>query len=317
MEYYNNNKRPGIDYTPMEEEVTAHIECIRKITGYTFKDPDLVRGAIFAENSIYKGKQLSRATQLQLAKLGDELFKCVHHASNFPAATAKDEYMGDTWSWLTSNATLHFIAELSDLPQMLAESGHAHKIKTDGVKGFGTMIEAIFGAIYLDSGEDGAVTRTTMVKLLGTSMARKDVEQFHEKYRLQVRRPGPRTLKWHTMRTLANAKSQREETLLTNSEEVDVEERLQRWTQEVKKLTKAPARKGKWAARYRARQAQMLSGLTLREKVEVVKRNHARRLRKANGHLKPGGQKRSKIMLAWLEKAEERLRHGEEDFHGW
>lgn len=314
MDFYHKTASAQSGGDAVEADVSAHIECIRKTTGYTFKDPALVRGAIFRDDVHYKGRVLSRATQLQLAKLGDELFKSVHYATNFPATAIGTEIGGREWSWVTSNATLHFAAQRLGLPQMLAESGHATKIQGDHDKGFGTMMEALVGAVYMDSGEDGAVTRTTMARLLGTSMERQELQRYYKRFRTKVFKPNPR-LYWHTMRDKANAHAQVQHEEQFASSDAHVESALQDWADKVRKLKRDSRRQLKRTRR----RGTLLHGSSLRNYIELVKNRAARAVKK---HKRTGVGERRKAamrreadsMLEWVEEAEERLRQGEE-FH--
>lgn len=303
LDYYRGTAVAKAKQDSSEVDVTAHIECIRKLTGYSFKDPHLVRGAIFKNEVLYRGQLVCRTTQLQLAKLGDELFKSIHQSTNFPATKVGCNL---EWSWLTSNATLHFAAQRLGLPQMLAESGHAAKIQADGAKGFGTLVEAIVGAVYIDSGEDGAVTRATMTRLLGTSMERQELRRFYERFQTQVFKVTPRTY-WRTKKNKADAGMQFEGDL--SSSDLDVESRLQDWVKEVKKLRKRAA----------SRREKRLSGPELKRYIQVVQ-TRAATARRKHRRSKLGERRKAVLlqkadsMMEWIEQAEERLRQGQ-DFY--
>lgn len=171
-------QRQSLAHSLLEEQeldMTAHIEAIRRVTGYTFKDPEYVRGAILKHKRAWKGKDIGRRVQLQLALIGDKFLDFGSLSANF--GHGKDlERPG--WGWLMSNKVLHHCAQRSGLPRMLAECGYPIGIQGDSNKGFGTMVEAIIGGVYQDSGRDGVVTDAVTTKLLGTSMLHKDVGKF-------------------------------------------------------------------------------------------------------------------------------------------
>lgn len=138
------------------------------------------------------------------------------------------------WRWLSSNATLHYCAQMHDLPRKLAECGYAVRIQGDSDKGFGTMMEAIIGAVYEDSGRDGATTFKAMDKLLGTTMKALDLERFAALHRRSVTLP-PVQLWWEDL-VSADLKSKRGNARDTSDEEDPAMARLRSWATDVRRL---------------------------------------------------------------------------------
>lgn len=181
--------------------VSAHIDCIQHVIGYTFKDHDLVRAAIFKGGRKFKGMELARGVQLHLALIGDKILEINSYSENFQSG-GKESH----WRAIMSNLALDYCIRRTGLVQMLADSGHAERLLTDGRKGYGTMAEAIMGAIYEDSGRDGQVTQAATAKLLGTSLKINElmhfVEAHHDNFPLPERM-GRRLRTIYTKRQLA------------------------------------------------------------------------------------------------------------------
>lgn len=314
---------PGVT-SPLSHEtasldVTAHIEAIRLVTGYTFKDPDFVRGAIFRTGRFWKGKDIGRHVQLQLALIGDKFLDFGSLSVNFGRGL---DIMRPNWQWLMSNATLHYCAQRSGLPQMLAESGHAALIQGDADKGFGTMVEALIGAVYEDSGRDGAVTDEVTTKLLGTSMKHQDVFLFAADHSRCVKKPQLQFY-WEDI-VKAQVQSRLEQgggPDTTNqvmekirSEALSREKIRQHMHNPPRpkgtKLQKRLSREAKLAAKP-SRFFGLLSGDKLRTYIDYIKlrqKRYSNRRRRLDPETK---SQKIATFQAYIDRAEERLRAGE------
>lgn len=312
-------------------DVTAHIEAIRQVTGYTFKDPDYVRGAIFKTGKIWKGKDMGRPIQFQLALIGDKFLDFGSLSANFGHGL---DTIRPNWSWLMSNAVLHYCAQRLGLPQKLAESGHAALIQGDSWKGFGTMVEAIVGAVYEDSGRDGAVTDAVTAKLLGTTMRHDDVAKFAASHKASIKMP-TRGLYW---RELVEAETRLKLERLGRVDEID--EQMEKM--HCQELVVDRARRGREARARRVtlpplemnatggirRRAPVsvrsLSGDRLRRHIDQIKASHRkyaeRRTRRTNLNAAAKGFTRKKPsplelklarLQAYIDEAEEHLSRGE------
>ncbi|KAK4500066.1 hypothetical protein PRZ48_008252 [Zasmidium cellare] len=147
-----NDSKALLDFDSMRQRVENLIQ-------YQFQDLDYLRLALYPGDAHIDDHMFPK-TQFQLAQVGDAVHKLLYFSDQFPWSGGA---INTNFNMLGSN--LHFarIAKRHGLGSMRRSTlGLAPNPKagTAGIWHDATLIEAIIGAVYLDSGRNEQTTRT-------------------------------------------------------------------------------------------------------------------------------------------------------------
>ncbi|GIZ49592.1 hypothetical protein CKM354_001262200 [Cercospora kikuchii] len=126
-----------------EKRLPEHIAKLERLTGHRFNDPDCARAALWSFILEMDGKAV-HAAQAQLAQIGDATLRALYFTHHFPNITPTLQQRFDI---VASNAHL---AQIFDTLQLQHLSVHINNSSVTWRKG--TLVEAIIGAVFLDSG---------------------------------------------------------------------------------------------------------------------------------------------------------------------
>ncbi|KAF7194986.1 Ribonuclease 3 [Pseudocercospora fuligena] len=146
---------------------------VEAITKYNFRDDEYLKAALRSGNAPLHGQPIYRCQQ-QLAIIGDALLKLIYFTHNFPDSTGGS--LNGPYDFISSNAALAFTAWNNGLakameatvPQATRAKYGESSIKSAKVA-VATMVEAIIGAVFLDSEKDLSVTKQVIENILARS----------------------------------------------------------------------------------------------------------------------------------------------------
>ncbi|PPJ60402.1 hypothetical protein CBER1_08004 [Cercospora berteroae] len=128
-----------------EKRLPEHIAKLERLTEHRFNDPDYARAALWSSILEMDGKDV-HTTQAQLAQIGDATLRALYYTHHLPNITKTLQVQFNT---VASNVHL---AQVFDALQLQQLSIHIDNSSVPWRKG--TLVEAIIGAVFLDSGLD-------------------------------------------------------------------------------------------------------------------------------------------------------------------
>ncbi|USW56406.1 Putative ribonuclease III domain-containing protein [Septoria linicola] len=141
---------------PLAEQARERIE---ELFTYKTKNLDLLREALYAGGPTTIGGRSLREANKNIALIGDSVLKTVLVTDSWEAGMMKGPST-DRTSFVLSNANLDVVGRAQGLERFLVLNDIYQKVSPYMVA---TAVEAIFGAIYYDSGMDAKVVRRGML----------------------------------------------------------------------------------------------------------------------------------------------------------
>lgn len=142
---------------------TAHKNFVQQLVGYTFQDDTWLKQALSVRWNRYGDSSLSQQ-QLRLALVGDANIKVVYYSHNVAYGGTKS-FCGNV-NALECNNSLTYCAEIWGLAALVLNWGYPSLKDRSSAQWFGTLVEAIIGAVYLDSAHSYAPTKQAILRLL-------------------------------------------------------------------------------------------------------------------------------------------------------
>ena len=132
---------------------------LEKTIEYLFKDKELLRQATTHTSWFNERKDTRQSDNEKLEYLGDAILNCIIAILLYKKYKDKDEgFLSNARSSLVKRETLTEIAKAIDLPRHMHYGNGAQNVPEDS-KVLSNMMEALIGAVYLDSG----MTKATKV----------------------------------------------------------------------------------------------------------------------------------------------------------
>lgn len=156
-------------YDTHPKAFAVHKKAIESLIGYTFRKDQLLKEAIALKINSSTGKRGLHYTQLHLALIGDSNLRQVFYTHNFPYTGRAN--LTKAFDALGSNNSLAYAASVWGLPDLLREFGWPECTSRVSAKYFGSLVEAIVGAVYIDSNKSYEHTRTAIMNLLSYTEA--------------------------------------------------------------------------------------------------------------------------------------------------
>ncbi|KXT01131.1 hypothetical protein AC578_10895 [Pseudocercospora eumusae] len=166
-----------LEAPPSDTESSSNFHSRRArvevVTGYKFRDDEYLKAALRPGNAPLHGEPIYRCQQ-QLAIIGDALLKLIYFTHNFPDSS--EGSLNGPFDSISSNAALAFTAWNNGLAKAMdttvpranrAKYGES-SIKSAKVA-VATMVEAVIGAVFLDSEQDLSVTKQAIENVLARS----------------------------------------------------------------------------------------------------------------------------------------------------
>lgn len=138
----------------------SHKAFIEELVGYTFQDDHWLKQALTLDSARQKGD----VSQSRMALIGDANLRQVYYTSNCHYM-GKKSFCG-AFSLLGSNNSLAYCASIWGLGELGSDLGYPKLTSGEGAVRYGTLVEAILGAVFMDSSQNYKDIERAVMRLL-------------------------------------------------------------------------------------------------------------------------------------------------------